>query len=139
MSDHVHITLTLSEEDALFGRGTVSAQPSLGPIDDVQINLRARPGQYAVSVSRLRGQAADAEAQRGDTIRQDTISSVRPCKACGAALVFIRMVPSGKLNPCNAEPITLINEHGEVVKGYQSHFITCPEAARFRKKTARRK
>ena len=75
------------------------------------------------------------------------------CKACGAELIFIKL-PGGKAMPCNAQPIPfrnnlqrgalkLILPDGRIARGdfdpssdvfgYESHFATCPAAARFRK------
>ena len=68
------------------------------------------------------------------------------CKACGAELIFIKL-PGGKAMPCNAQPIPFRNDlqRGALklilpdfdpssdVFGYESHFATCPAAARFRK------
>lgn len=74
------------------------------------------------------------------------------CKACGAPIIWIQM-KSGKLMPCNSEPIPykenpsgkhqFVTGQGEVVTadiypgsdkyGYVSHYATCPEADSFRR------
>ena len=77
------------------------------------------------------------------------------CKACGAELIWIKF-PGGKAMPCNAQPIPfkpnsksgalkLMLPDGRVTRGdfypgsttfgYESHFATCPAAARFRKRS----
>lgn len=79
------------------------------------------------------------------------------CKACGREIVYIKMA-SGKTMPCNVPPVrytgeaalqrrpdTLVTEDGRIDfgyvtedgdrEGYVSHFATCPEAGRFRRRT----
>lgn len=78
------------------------------------------------------------------------------CRGCGAPLVWIRTA-AGKSMPCDAEPVLykaregaagkIVTPNGEVLScdldvepdeatgiGYISHFGTCPQAERFRKK-----
>ena len=77
------------------------------------------------------------------------------CKACGAEIVWIRLT-SGKMHPCDAEqvsyrvgagpdrivtpegrivPGTIITDKSDksLVRGYSSHFATCPFADEFRR------
>ena len=78
------------------------------------------------------------------------------CKACGAEIIWIKIERTGKPMPCDAAPIpyrpgaggnlTLVTTDGRIVHGtrdsgnksapwgYQSHFASCPAAARFRKR-----
>lgn len=76
------------------------------------------------------------------------------CRSCGAEIIWIKMKGSGKAMPCDAKPIPyrevfsngmkLVTESGEVVQGcfegtsdktgYVSHFATCPNANRHRRK-----
>lgn len=81
------------------------------------------------------------------------------CKGCGAAIIWIT-TPGGRSIPCDCEQrlyrqtkrgsIKIVTPNGEVLSaelesdsgkadgiGYISHFATCPEAGRFRKKEAR--
>ena len=84
--------------------------------------------------------------------------NVCTCKACGAEIVWVTMQGSGKKMPCDAELIHAVEEGdaktsfvlpGGIVKrgregrhpngeadfvGYRSHFETCPQADRFRKR-----
>lgn len=78
------------------------------------------------------------------------------CRSCGADIKFIKL-KSGKWNPCDTQkrtviirdegPEVLISEDGEIIKGrfasiedganavgYISHFATCPNADKFRKR-----
>lgn len=75
------------------------------------------------------------------------------CKKCGASLIWVK-TESGRAMPCNVTPIRyrerergdllLVGETGRVIKaikddtsmlkGYVSHFSTCPESVFFRKK-----
>lgn len=78
------------------------------------------------------------------------------CKSCGAEIIWIKM-RSGKSAPCNPEPIhyrkfvhnienmlVLVTPEGDVIPGeacedsdlfgYISHFATCPNANRHRKR-----
>ena len=78
------------------------------------------------------------------------------CRGCGAPIVWIRTA-GGKSMPCDAEPVLykerkgaagkIVTPNGEVLScdldvepdeatgiGYISHFVTCPQAERFRKR-----
>ena len=78
------------------------------------------------------------------------------CRSCGAEIVWIKMA-SGKKMPCDASPVTywakmggtekIVTPNGEVVScelqgdhadatgiGYISHFSTCPNAAKHRRR-----
>ena len=77
------------------------------------------------------------------------------CKSCGAEILWIKM-KSGKAMPVNPERYrfckvgetteTFVNELGETVKGvppvimtgYISHFATCPNADKHRKRMKRK-
>jgi hypothetical protein len=53
------------------------------------------------------------------------------CKACGAEIEFVKLI-SGKLNPVNKQYKIIITDTGEVLRGRESHFATCPGAKHFR-------
>ncbi len=79
------------------------------------------------------------------------------CKACGAAIVWIK-TPAGKALPCDAgqryyveKPLTgtkkIVTKNGEVIAceytddlqkangvGYVPHWATCPQADNFKRK-----
>ena len=79
------------------------------------------------------------------------------CKACGAEIQWIKSSKTGKMIPCNVQEIEFIldfgkgelfitpegncccghsdveSRRGQIMKGYTSHFATCPEANKFRK------
>ena len=64
------------------------------------------------------------------------------CKSCGAEIVWVEM-DSGKPMPCDAKPLTVVEVYevkgkkkGSVVNtGYHmSHFATCPNAEKHRRK-----
>ncbi|MGD9567543.1 MAG: hypothetical protein AB7V48_04375 [Sedimentibacter sp.] len=78
------------------------------------------------------------------------------CRGCGAQIVWIR-TNSGKSMPCNPVPVTywekakaigkIVTPNGETLScefegdidkatgfGYISHFSTCPQAKKFKKK-----
>lgn len=72
------------------------------------------------------------------------------CSTCHARILWVKMA-SGKLNPVDAEPVAsgnvVIDEDGQGVvlkkdlfdapatgPRYVSHFATCPDAAKFRKR-----
>lgn len=52
------------------------------------------------------------------------------CKGCGASIVWGKL--RGKPHPLEARELTVITESGEQVRGRESHFARCPDAARFR-------
>jgi hypothetical protein len=56
---------------------------------------------------------------------------MKKCR-CGVDIIFIRL-SSGRLMPCLAKEDTVITASGEMVKGYQPHFIDCPYSKQFRK------
>ena len=66
------------------------------------------------------------------------------CRACGAKIAFVQ-TRVGKAAPVNlpAKKVFIMKPDGmtsncepifEVVEGFESHFATCPDAAKFRKK-----
>ena len=54
-----------------------------------------------------------------------------PCRSCGALIFFI-ITQKGHLVPVDAREITIITREGETVRGHECHFVTCPEAAKWR-------
>lgn len=57
----------------------------------------------------------------------------RPCRACGALLVFVRSKTNGKPMPLEVEVIQVVTDAGEVVRGRLVHFARCPAAGQFRR------
>ena len=80
------------------------------------------------------------------------------CRGCGADIVWIH-TPGGKSMPCDVDPVLyraragapgkVVTPNGEVLScelnvapdeatgiGYVSHFATCPQAEKFRRKEA---
>lgn len=62
------------------------------------------------------------------------------CKTCGAPIAWATM-RSGKLIPLNPSRVVLVvtvgdDTDGHLVEGRVSHFATCPDASRHRKRTA---
>ena len=78
------------------------------------------------------------------------------CRGCDAEIVWIKL-PSGKSMPCDADPVLyrerkgapgkIVTQNGEVIScdidvasdeatgvGYVSHFSTCPQAGKFRRR-----
>ena len=68
------------------------------------------------------------------------------CSSCGADLIFVKSVTTGKPMPLDAKPmkrIVLVDlvgglDHkdgscGRVVDTYLSHFVSCPDAVQHRK------
>ena len=54
------------------------------------------------------------------------------CKACGKKIVFLR-TEKGSVIPVDAETTDAADEYYDKER-HTTHFITCPEAARFKKK-----
>lgn len=83
----------------------------------------------------------------------DNAASVK-CRSCGANVHWVRMIPSGKAMPVDAEPhskgtISLNHSRTEAIvlprklrepggPLYRSHFATCPEANQWRRQRDRR-
>lgn len=78
-------------------------------------------------------------------------SFTRDCRACGAPMVFVRCASrDGKWTPLDPEPVSdgniVVNAAGEAEyltasaqetytgERFKSHFATCPEAERFRRR-----
>ena len=56
------------------------------------------------------------------------------CKGCGAEIKWIEM-ESGKNMPVDIQLETIVTDNGKIVKGYKSHFATCPSAKKYRRKS----
>lgn len=108
--------------------------------------LPAAPGECGVQKEERRGQNVEREKP-----------NVCQCRSCGAEIVFVTMQSGAKM-PCDAELIHAVKDDtaktsfvlpGGIVKrgregrhpngeadfvGYRSHFETCPQADRFRKR-----
>lgn len=68
-----------------------------------------------------------AGAQAGDRGR---------CSSCGADIVWHR-TSSGRPMPCNPAILSLTTPNGDVEVGRVSHFATCPNAGKHRRRTRR--
>lgn len=58
-------------------------------------------------------------------MRQDT------CKGCGEQIIWIKTL-AGKAMPCDPKVKTIITSVGQMYRGYESHFATCPKADELR-------
>ena len=59
------------------------------------------------------------------------------CKGCQEIIKFVEM-ESGMRMPVNSKPVSIVvvddqTGKGEIVRGFMSHFATCPNADKFRK------
>lgn len=54
------------------------------------------------------------------------------CWGCGTLIKWLK-TKKGKAMPVELSEKVIVTEAGEVVRGYESHFATCPEADRFRR------
>lgn len=54
------------------------------------------------------------------------------CRSCGKKISFV-MMKSGKLNPVDENYISVVTDHGDIIRGRESHFATCPDAGKWRK------
>lgn len=73
------------------------------------------------------------------------VSRLRPCRYCGAPIVFVPM-RSGRPLPCDAEPIAVIvfaaedDGRGHVERqAFRPHWATCPHASQARADAAARR
>jgi hypothetical protein len=57
------------------------------------------------------------------------------CRGCGESIDWVKTT-NGKPMPVDTEYVTVVTDKGEVVKGRVSHFATCAQADRFRKRGA---
>ena len=55
------------------------------------------------------------------------------CGSCGAAIKWIK-TSKGRPMPVDPKPITVVTNEGHTVTGRQSHFASCPNADKHRKK-----
>ncbi len=55
------------------------------------------------------------------------------CRSCGAPVVWIYGATRRMI--CNPEVLTVVTDEGLVVKGRESHFSTCPDANKWRRKS----
>lgn len=58
---------------------------------------------------------------------------VQQCSSCQAEIVWIKTL-KGRAAPCDAKPVSILTLDGAVVRGYVSHFATCPNGAAHRKR-----
>lgn len=61
------------------------------------------------------------------------------CSSCGRPVVWLVMKRTGKRNPCDPTLYTVSRGDQVIAKGRVSHFATCPNAAKHRKKRTKRK
>ncbi len=54
------------------------------------------------------------------------------CRSCGAPVVWIYGATRRMI--CNPEVLAVITDEGLVVRGRESHFSTCPDANKWRRK-----
>ena len=54
------------------------------------------------------------------------------CRSCGAPVVWI--YGTTKRTICDPKVLTVVLDNGEVVKGRISHFATCPDADKWRRR-----
>ena len=54
------------------------------------------------------------------------------CRGCQAEIVWVKTV-SGSNMPADPDLVSIITVAGELVRGHIPHFVTCPEAARFKR------
>jgi len=62
------------------------------------------------------------------------MKSADKCKSCGAPIVWVRSVINKPI-PLDPKIYRVVTEDGVVVKGRISHFATCPNADKFRRKS----
>jgi hypothetical protein len=55
------------------------------------------------------------------------------CRSCGELIQFITS-KEGKKIPCNLDMKKIVTTDGQVIRGYESHFSTCPNADEWRTK-----
>lgn len=65
------------------------------------------------------------------------MSDCSSCQSCGAPIKFVRTV-SGRWVPLDPEVVNCMTDKGhpglyEPVKGFVSHFATCPDADKYRR------
>lgn len=60
------------------------------------------------------------------------------CRSCSKPIVFVRLA-SGKDMPADPRKVTIVDDHGRIVSGHESHFATCPQAAEHRTDAERRR
>ena len=58
---------------------------------------------------------------------------VGKCGQCGAEVVWVVMAQTGKRMPCDPKLLRVVSADGIVYSGRESHFATCPAAAKMRK------
>lgn len=72
------------------------------------------------------------QSQRRFNLKPRRKNQMQKCRGCGAEIIFVQS-KNGKHIPCDPKLRTIVTEEGNVVKGYESHFATCPMANSFRK------
>lgn len=90
-------------------------------------SIRATPARHAVQ--------DEAAALRGLADRIDEVlpGDAATCAGpqCGRPIVWV--VLGGKPHPCDPPIRAVVTEDGKIVRGRESHYATCPNAADFRR------
>lgn len=60
------------------------------------------------------------------------------CRTCSRPIIFVRLT-TGKDMPADPRKLTIVDDQGRIVSGYESHFATCPQAAQHRTDADRRR
>ena len=55
------------------------------------------------------------------------------CRGCGKPINFIETV-NGQKMPVEVSGTTIITREGEVVSGFEQHWVNCPASDKFRRK-----
>jgi hypothetical protein len=67
------------------------------------------------------------------SILRDSVSAARPCRGCGASIIFARRVGSTTPTPFRA-PLTILERRGDtLIIEDTNHLIDCPKAKAFRR------
>lgn len=57
---------------------------------------------------------------------------MKQCESCGKRINFIYS-PKGKWIPVETTGTTIVTREGEVVKGFEQHWVNCPHADEHRR------
>ena len=58
----------------------------------------------------------------------------KPCRSCGMPMVFMAVEGESKPHPCDIRERKILTKRGVFETGRESHFMSCPDAAWWRKK-----
>lgn len=63
-------------------------------------------------------------------MNQRVIPRTSKCRSCGAPIIWLKL--NGRPHPCETKQLVIVTDRGDLARGHESHFATCPHAKDWR-------